>query len=54
MSGNMLRQPVFSSLSVSESYEHADELHDCGVMVGNHQFEIFDKIDHLVELLNEI
>jgi len=54
VSGNMLRQPVFKNLNQSPSFSGADKIHDCGVMVGNHQFEIFDQIDLLVEALNEI
>ncbi len=51
VSGNMLRQPVFSGYMKAEKLPGAEKIHDCGIMVGNHQFPIKEQISFLMDLL---
>lgn len=53
VSGNMLRQPVFSNFSRPENFPGAEKIHKCGLMIGNHQFSITKKIDYFFEILNK-
>lgn len=46
VSGNMARQPVFSGCDIP-NLQGAERIHECGVMVGNHQLNIHAQIDYL-------
>ena len=55
VSGNMLRQPVFRNLNLdAKSYLGSEIIHDRGMMVGNHQFDITDELNLLDLALKRI
>lgn len=55
VSGNMLRQPVFSDLGLQpEQFRGAELIHHNGIMVGNHQFDISPQIDLLDRVLEKL
>ena len=55
VSGNMLRQPVFSNLNLdAKAYLGSEIIHDKGIMVGNHQFDIEEELSLLDLALKKI
>ena len=48
VTGNMLRQPVFAQFANPEDFPNAEKIHDCGLMIGNHQFQIKNEIDYFI------
>lgn len=53
VSGNMLRQPVFAQFATPEDFPGAEKIHECGLMIGNHQFPIQNQIDYFISTLKE-
>ncbi|CFR05123.1 DegT/DnrJ/EryC1/StrS family aminotransferase [Yersinia frederiksenii] len=51
VSGNMLRQPVFSNFGNPKEFLGAEKIHECGLMIGNHQFSIQSEIDYFINIL---
>jgi CDP-6-deoxy-D-xylo-4-hexulose-3-dehydrase len=53
VTGNFTRNPVIKHLSHAplEKYPSADLIHDNGLFVGNHHYNLRDKIDLLCEAL---
>ena len=54
VSGNMLRQPVFSKTTDAKNFPNAEKIHNHGMMIGNHQFIIKEEIDYFFEVIDEI
>ena len=54
VSGNMLRQPVFSKTTDAKNFPNAEKVHNHGMMIGNHQFIIKKEIDYFFEVMDEI
>tara|TARA_B100000900_G_scaffold354533_1_gene323295 strand:- start:4871 stop:6040 length:1170 start_codon:yes stop_codon:yes gene_type:complete len=55
VSGNMARQPMFSSLNLDpKSYVNAEIIHSRGFMIGNHQFDIKHMIDLFFSTIESI
>lgn len=56
VTGNFLRNDVINHLNHRVVGEHhgADLVHDHGLFVGNHHFDIRDKIDYLHQVLSDI
>ena len=54
VTGNMLRQPVFSGYARAEDFPAAERIHECGVMIGNHQFPIKEELDYFISLVREV
>ena len=51
----MLRQPVFSNLNLdAKAYLGSEIIHDKGIMVGNHQFDIEEELSLLDSALKKI
>lgn len=53
VSGNMLRQPIFSNLGNPKEFLGAEKIHDCGIMIGNHQFSIQSEIDYFINIITK-
>jgi CDP-4-dehydro-6-deoxyglucose reductase, E1 len=55
VTGNFTRNPVIKHLSHAplEKYPSADLIHDNGLFVGNHHYDLKDKIDLLCEALTD-
>lgn len=56
VSGNFLRNEVLKHLNYRVVGEHhvADDVHDHGFFVGNHHYDISDKLDYLKDVLDSI
>ena len=55
VSGNMVRQPVFSYLGLQpEEFPGAEKIHHTGIMVGNHQFDISPQLSLLDKVLSKL
>jgi CDP-6-deoxy-D-xylo-4-hexulose-3-dehydrase len=55
VTGNFTRNPVIKHLDCAPipSLPFADEIHDNGLFVGNHHFDLSEEIDHLANVLDE-
>lgn len=55
VSGNMARQPMFSSLGLDpRDFKNAERIHETGFMVGNHQFDISRNIDLFFDAIRRL
>ena len=56
VAGNFLRNPVIKYLehSVSGDMTVADEVHDNGLFIGNHHFDVTDKLKEIIDILNNL
>ena len=50
VSGNMLRQPIFSNLAQPEKFPNAQKIHDCGLAIGNHHYDAQKEIDYFTQV----
>ncbi len=51
VTGNMLRQPVFNKFGNPRDFPGAEKIHECGLMLGNHQFNIKSEIKYFFDIL---
>ena len=58
VAGNLLRQPVFQSFDVqkmrADRTPFADEIHDCGIYLPNNQFMTKEKIDYMLDSIQQM
>ena len=56
VAGNFARNPVMKHLNHSKlpSLPNADEIHENGLFVGNHHFDLSKQIDRLAHVLNKV
>lgn len=58
VAGNLLKQPVFQSFDVQKMRADrtplADEIHDCGIYLPNNQFMTKEKIDYMIDSIQQL